>query len=363
MSVSQLKLVNAVTQSDMRVITNGSVIDWSKDGIALNLRADVTGNVGSVVFYVGGKKIRTDSAAPFAYGLDDDGVYRAWKPMLGTHTMRAVPYSAANGEGSVGVPIEVTFTVIEGTSTPAESDAVMSVTKLTLVNALTQSDMRILTNGSVIDWAKDGTALNLRADVTGNVGSVVFYVGGKKIRTDNGAPFAYFLDDNGVYRSWKPMLGTHTMRAVPYSAANGEGSAGTPVEVTFTVIEGAVVQPSPEPITQMSVSRLMLVNAVTQSDVRTLSSGSIIDWSKDGIALNLRADVTGSVGSVVFYVGGRKIHTEGFAPFAYAGDKDGVYNPWKPVLGTHTMRVVPYSEANGGGSVGIPLEITFTVME
>src|SRR5690606_38959534 len=127
-------------------------------------------------------------------------------------------------------------------------------------------------------------------------------VGGKKIRTDSGAPFAYFLDDNGVYRSWKPMLGTHTMRVVPYSAANGGGSAGAPLEVTFTVIEGTIVQPSPEPIAQMSVSRLMLVNAVTQSDVRMLSDGSVIDWSKDGIALNLRADVTGSVGSVVFYV-------------------------------------------------------------
>ena len=175
MSVSQLKLVNAVTQADMRPIINGSVIDWSKDGIALNLRADVTGNVGSVVFYVGGKKIRTDNGAPFAYALDDNGVYRPWKPMLGTHTMRAVPYSAANGGGSVGVPLEVTFTVIEGTSAPAETAPAMSVTKLSLINALTQTDMRTLTNGSVIDWSTDGTALNLRADVTGSVASVVFY--------------------------------------------------------------------------------------------------------------------------------------------------------------------------------------------
>ena len=128
-------------------------------------------------------------------------------------------------------------------------------------------------------------------------------------------------------------------------------------------MEGVAVQPAPEPITEMSVSRLILVNAVTQSDMRALGNGSVIDWSKDGIALNLRADVTGSVGSVIFYVGGRKIHTESFAPFAYAGDKDGVYNKWKPVLGTHTMRVVPFSGANGGGSVGVPLEITFTVTE
>ena len=50
-------------------------------------------------------------------------------------------------------------------------------------------------------------------------------------------------------------------------------------------------------------------------------------------------------------------------PYAFAGDDAGAYRKWTPTLGSHTLRAVPYSDSSGGGAVGIPLEVTFTVVE
>jgi hypothetical protein len=156
---------------------------------------------------------------------------------------------AAVAGGTVGIgfpPVEQTqdwvallrrsdgTTASSGTSTGTTATA-PSVTGLTLVNAATQLDERTLVDGTVISLATDGVQLNVRADVGGTVGSVAFYLDGTLVRTESAAPYALAGDDAGVYRSWTPAVGAHTLRVVPYSGTSRTGTAGAALQVGFTV--------------------------------------------------------------------------------------------------------------------------------
>jgi large repetitive protein len=105
----------------------------------------------------------------------------------------------------------------------------------------------------------------------------------------------------------------------------------------------------------------MLVSATTNQDLRVLTDGSTINRATDGSRLNVRADANASVASVVFKLDGAVFRTESFAPFALAGDTNGVYNAWTPSVGSHTLLVTPYSAANGTGTAGPSILVHFTV--
>jgi len=111
----------------------------------------------------------------------------------------------------------------------------LAVGSLTLVNASTQQDLRTLVNGAGIALSLDGVALNVRANVSGTAGSVRFLLDGVVFRTENVAPYAMAGDDAGVYRKWTPPLGNHTLRVIPYAGSDASGTAGTALEIAFTV--------------------------------------------------------------------------------------------------------------------------------
>src|SRR5688572_15052257 len=58
------------------------------------------------------------------------------------------------------------------------------VTALVLMDAATQQPLRTLANGETIDLNIDGTALNIKAETTGNFGSVAFTWDGTLLGTD-----------------------------------------------------------------------------------------------------------------------------------------------------------------------------------
>jgi hypothetical protein len=120
---------------------------------------------------------------------------------------------------------------------------------LTLVNADTDFDIQDLGDGEVLDLSTlPTTNLNVRAN-TGSepVASVVFgYNGNQSFRIENQAPFALAGDLNGDYYAWTPSLGEHTLIATPYSAAQGGGTAGQGLTISFTVVEESdTVAPMP----------------------------------------------------------------------------------------------------------------------
>ncbi|HYP15610.1 MAG TPA: hypothetical protein VEQ65_00250, partial [Opitutus sp.] len=114
---------------------------------------------------------------------------------------------------------------------------VLAVTKLVLVDAAGQRDLRELTPGSTISLSQDGAALNVRAEVNGAAGSVSFALNGSFYRVENIAPYALGADDAGVYRAWRPSPGNLRIRATPYSGGDRGGTVGTPLELTLNVVQ------------------------------------------------------------------------------------------------------------------------------
>jgi len=369
MAVTKLTLVSAATQSDVRPLTNGTVVNLAEDGASLNLRADVNGKVGSVAFSLTGQSTKVENIAPYVMFGDDDGVYRKWTPAPGTYTLKAVPYSGANRTGAVGVPLEVTFTVvkaIEAAPKPEEPAKELAVARVMLVSAAMQSDVRELTNGAVVNLAVDGTKLNIRADIQGTAGSVAFAFSGQSAKVENIAPYVMFGDDSGKYRPWTPAPGVYTLRVTPYAKSNCGGEVGEAKEVTFTVVNEVVTEPEtpePPPIGVLAVTRLVLVDAATQRDIRALANGDTIRLGADGAALNVRAEVSGVAGSVRFAWDGKAVRTENTAPYAFAADDDGIYRAWKPATGTHVLRAAPYAGANAGGKAGVAFEVRLNVVQ
>ncbi|HWL15054.1 MAG TPA: hypothetical protein VNR00_05580, partial [Opitutus sp.] len=243
MAVSKLTLIDATRQLALGALSNATIVNLAATS-AINVLAETSGKVGSVLFYVDGKLVQRENLAPYALAGDDSGVFRKWQPTVGTHTVRAVPYSGSNGSGAVGTPVEVTFSVVASTdvvTAPVEDvvkapAAELAVTRFVLIDAATQRDLRELTDGAVIRLSQDGTALNIRAEVAGSAGCVLFVWDGKNYCTENLAPYAIGLDDNGVYRRWTPPLGSHTLRGVPYSGSNRSGNAGTARTIRIDVV-------------------------------------------------------------------------------------------------------------------------------
>jgi parallel beta-helix repeat protein len=70
------------------------------------------------------------------------------------------------------------------------------------------------------------------------VGSVRFaFDGNPDYRTDNDAPYALAGESGGDFEAWTPAVGTHTITATPYTKFGASGAAGTPLTITFNVID------------------------------------------------------------------------------------------------------------------------------
>ena len=111
------------------------------------------------------------------------------------------------------------------------------------------------------------------------------------------------------------------------------------------------------------VSGLTLINAETNQTIGPLNDGGTIDLSKVGGELNVRADVSGQVGSVRFaYDKDDNYRTESTAPFAFEGDTKGNYGSWSPSPGKHTIVATPFSKPRAGGEKGQPLSVNFKVV-
>ncbi|WP_035610467.1 PKD domain-containing protein [Haloferula sp. BvORR071] len=126
-----------------------------------------------------------------------------------------------------------------------------SVTSLVLINADTDQDIGPMSSGMTINLALTPN-LSVRAETNPMpVGSVRFSLDGTaNLRTESGPPYAIAGDSGGVdYAAWVPSLGSHTLTATPYTGSAGGGTAGTPLTITFTVVnnssDGITGRPTP----------------------------------------------------------------------------------------------------------------------
>ena len=235
-TITHFTLIDAASNKsifELYKYENPVVINVLEVGNQLNIRANTSPQVvGSVVFELDGEVIRTENVFPYALAGDDPpGEYFSWTPPVGRHTLTATPYTEKRGKGMRGSPLTIDFIV---------SDQPLAVISFTLIATADNSDLFELKEGDKISLEKyNYTGLNIRANISpATVGSVVFELDGKKFNTENVYPYALAGDKPpGKYHSWIPPLGRHTLTATPYPERRGRGTAGTPLTITFEVIE------------------------------------------------------------------------------------------------------------------------------
>lgn len=113
-SIDQFILVNAASNQDIMPLQDGSVVNLTALGTALNVRAVVNGAVGSVRFgWDGNANFQMENTAPYALAGDSNGNYNSWTPGLGSHTLTATAYAGQNASGAVLHQLSINFMVIE----------------------------------------------------------------------------------------------------------------------------------------------------------------------------------------------------------------------------------------------------------
>ncbi|MCP2045440.1 InlB B-repeat-containing protein, partial [Pontibacter sp. HSC-36F09] len=187
------------------------------------------------------------------------------------------------GGAATGTEPNTTVTMDQDKTVSATIEALPTgplVSSFTLVSAHTEQDFFQLTDGASIVLSQlSSTKLNIRANTSpSQVGSVKIELTGTQFRTytDNAAPYALFGDDgrgNYYYGNWNPpATGTYTLRATPYSGSNGTGTAGTPLTITFTVVNNV----SPGTQYALSVSTMGGGTVAKSPDQDSYAAGSTV---------------------------------------------------------------------------------------
>jgi hypothetical protein len=161
-----------------------------------------------------------------------------------------------------------------------------AIARVTLVNADTDDDAAVLTDGATINLATMGPNLNLRADTSPPlIGSVRFnFDGNPNYKLESRAPYTIGGDNIwDDYLPWTPGTGNHTLTVTPYSAADGGGTAGSPVTINFTVINQL---PAGTPVANAGADRTLTLpsSSLALSGSGSDSGGSITGYKWDMVA-------------------------------------------------------------------------------
>lgn len=184
----------------------------------------------------------------------------------------------------------LTTTSLSGASSAITASATtttsVGVTALSLYQANSNTKLATLTNNLTIDLAKyAGKDLNVRAAVSGTVGSVKFGMNSdSNYRIENFASF----DLAGTGGVWSPAVGTYTITATAYTGHDATGSASTSYSITFKVINSSVgnsgnpattAPAAPKSVTATASSTKVTVSWTAADN---LADGFKVERSSDG---------------------------------------------------------------------------------
>jgi hypothetical protein len=219
----------------------GTVMVGQTTGLNLQLT-----NQGTTDLVVDATTISGSDAAQFSDNFNDVANVTLAPGASTTVLVTFAPTSAGSKTATLSVahtggntPVSVP---ISGTgSTPAG----LQVTHFSLINADTDlaiSGFDMLTGGEVVlNLATLPTNnLNLRAHTLPEpTGSVQFGLNGNvSFRVESSAPYALAGDTNGNYGPWTLGVGPHTVTATPFTGANASGTAGAPLTLSLTIVDG-----------------------------------------------------------------------------------------------------------------------------
>jgi hypothetical protein len=127
-----------------------------------------------------------------------------------------------------------------------------SVLLLDLINADSDRKVITLSNGMVIESATTPSftvsAVLTSGTSSSSVKSVKFgYNGNAQLSLDNVTPYEMcgYTSTSRYLKCNQLSYGNHSVTATPYSLSNGRGTAGTPVQVTFSIVRPRVPTKTP----------------------------------------------------------------------------------------------------------------------
>jgi len=282
LEVKTLTLINSSTDLDIRLLKSTDTVNlYNTPNISVRANLCVE-PVGSVRFFLNNALYKNENTLPYSIAGDNSGDYLKWNVSPGLYTLKATPYSGANGTGTTGISKTITLLVINqqtctnnsqcndnnacttdacnagscvytsitcNDNNPCTADACVNgvcnntliqrvVTSFTLVNAATDLDIGPLNNGAVINLNQT-PEVNVRANLCTNTGtaSVKFNLNGSQFKIEGSAPWALAGDVSGNYVKWNVAPGNYTIQAIPYSGPNATGTAGTGLSVSISVIK------------------------------------------------------------------------------------------------------------------------------
>jgi len=231
-----------------------------------------------------------------------------------------------------------------------------------LVNADNEMDLFEITDGMQIDISSLPTEnLDIRAETGSDTESVGFELLGTQsiMRGESIPPYALFQDlPIGDYIGHEFDLGEYTLSGTPYLLNSLKGESGETVTIDFEFVD---LTPT------MAVTSFTLISAESDGELFELTDGIQISINDiPSLFLDIRANTTSDVGSVRLELSGQQstARTESRVPYALFRDLPiGDYIGNNFDFGTYTVTAIPYSADNLAGEMGLPLSITFEIVD
>ncbi len=364
--------------SVIQTLKDGDIIDVAQPEYAsISIFANPNRKAGSVVFFLDGVQVQVENYDPFAIAGNSSKEIFEFNPTLGQHTLTAIPYTGKNGLGNPGIPLTITFTVIN-TSV---------VTSFNLIETDKYGDTRPLVDGEAIDMAGDYEFTIEAVTDPEKVGSVLFTLNGEEVTIDNDN--IYVLAESGKkgkgskgkkgkgskLKPYPWAAGDYVLTATPYEDEDAGGTTGTAGTIEFTIFNSE------------AVTSLAIVDTKRDEIVMPLVDGAVVELADLKDKYNEVQAFTNpdEVGSVVFTLDGEVIDIDYKAPYLtdeiiekckckddkkskkdsgkHKKPKKDKKDKYACVLGEHTLTATPYSDKYGEGVAGTAITVTFEIVQ
>lgn len=426
-SITSFTLINAQTNTEISELVDGaSIVLDDLPTNQLNIRANTSGTIGSVVFLLNGVKNRTENVTPYALFGDKNSNYYTWTPELGSYTIVANAYSLQQGNGSLLDSEEITITFIEADvepTTPNPPSNLVGTSSVPNQVILTWDDNANNESGFLIQY-RDANYFNvpwqnlvsLPSEATtyehSNLqNNEVNYYRIRSFNANGSSDFTNEIEvgnfpspptnhlvseitETSFHLSWTQAPYGNDYLIQSSTSPNGDWTffdalyygytefnySGLDPGTTYyfrmrtnfqgsssdwsTVFSVTILTDEAEPVLP-TISQFTLVNADSDQDINIISEGDTFYLDEIGTnQLNIRADVEGEEESVVFaYNGVDPFSLENVPVYAIGGNNGSDYKPWIPALGLNQVSAAAYTQNAGQGEAGPTASINFVILE
>ena len=356
---TNLILVDASTKQDIRVLEAQDTVNLQEHR-NITIRAEANVFPGSMRFSVDDTyNFRTEGIEPYVMTRDEGDYYRTWTTAAGSYEISAIPYTGEQRTGKEGDGKTINLVLIDEEVADEATD--LYITKMILVDADSKEDIRELNAKDTINLQAH-PRITIRAEANLTVGSIRFDVDDNvNYRTEGIAPYVLTKDEGSYYQPWTDQTGKYTVTAVPYTGEQRTGVQGISKSVDLVLVNEDVKEDD-QPVVNLAVTKLILVNAATKQDIRVLNAKDTVDI-KEYPDITVRAETNIEPGSIRFDVDDKEnFRTEGIAPYVMTGEQPDRYVSWEAELGDHRITAVPFTGEQRTGQQGTSKKVDLVLV-